>query len=599
MASLKALFFLTLVLIAASLNSIFAFCFDPAQNFPAGLGPSSVFSGDLDGDGDQDLAITNRDNDSISILRNNGDASFIDRSDYSCGPSGSSPHSVCAADMDGDGDLDLVVGNYYGNVTVLKNHGDATFSAPSSFLAGTHPWKVVAADFDDDGDQDVAAANDGTADVTILKNDGNGMLTVAVNYPVGSHARSVYASDLDGDGDRDLAIATAVSPNIAILVNDGGGNFSGAVNYAAGSDLKSIVAGDLDRDNDQDLAVTNGDGDVISVLKNNGNGTFAAAVAYPVGDFPRSLFPADLDGDGFKDLAVANNNSHSISILQNNGDGTFATAVNYSATWGPTSLLVANLDGDGDLDLAVSNGNSRDVSVLRNCLADSDGDGMPDVIDNCPSAYNPSQADTDADSIGDACDECIDIDPAPWGFGNSEGSMWPRSWWQQFNYCYPNSPCNLYCLLCQPADFPNWDLFAAAIGESQAYFDPPPGAVRYRPSALAQWEALRGAWTGSCFGFAATTSLFHDGIFELDYEFPGYATLAQVPLDAAARAMINKHYLYQFGFDQQKLINAAYTSITPAQTLAACKEMFNKTPRNDRVLMMFNQSSSGGHAVVP
>ncbi len=231
--------------------------------------------------------------------------------------------------------------------------------------------------------------------------------------------------------------------------------------------------------------------------------------------------------------------------------------------------------------------------------ADTDFDGLADACDNCPSAYNPSQTDTDADSIGDACDECIDIDPTPWGFGNSEGSMWPSSWWQQFNYCYPNSPCNLYCLLCQPSDFPNWELFVSAIGPEAAYFDTLPGQIRYRPSALAQWEALRGAWTGSCFGFAATASLFYDGFLELDYEFPGYATLAQVPLTAAARAMINKHYLYQFGFDQQRRINAAYASITPAQTLAACKEMFNKSPRNDRVLMIFNQVSSGGHAVVP
>ncbi len=183
-----------------------------------------------------------------------------------------------------------------------------------------------------------------------------------------------------------------------------------------------------------------------------------------------------------------------------------------------------------------------------------------------------------------------------WSFANSEANMWPQSWWQQFNYCYPNSPCNLYCLLCPPSNFPNWDLFVAAIGDSQAYF---PGTGAYRPSALAQWEALRGNWTGSCFGFAASGFLFEDEFLDVETEFPGYTDLSTVPVTEESRELINKYYLYQFGYQQQQLINDALNTVTPSQTLTDYQTMLSQTPRNDRVLMMFHQSSTGGHAVAP
>ncbi len=200
-------------------------------------------------------------------------------------------------------------------------------------------------------------------------------------------------------------------------------------------------------------------------------------------------------------------------------------------------------------------------------------------------------------NIGEACEDSFRIAPKPWSFANSEGNMWPHSWWQQFNYCTGVSPCQQYCLLCGPSDFPNWELFVSAIGEQQAYFDPPPGNVSFRPSAIAQWEALRGAWTGSCFGFAAASYLFYDNYLQVGTVFPGYNNLTSVPINGDSRKLINKYYLYQFGVEQQQLISNSLTTKTPAQTLTECKAMFIEIPRDDRVLMMFNQTGSGGHAV--
>ena len=84
---------------------------------------------------------------------------------------GAHPYSVCAADLDGDGDSDLAVANYSSNnVSILKNNGDGTFAAAVNYGVGINPVSVCAADLDGDGDSDLAVANSGSNDVSILIN---------------------------------------------------------------------------------------------------------------------------------------------------------------------------------------------------------------------------------------------------------------------------------------------------------------------------------------------------------------------------------------------------------------------------------------------
>ncbi|UCC79615.1 MAG: VCBS repeat-containing protein, partial [Candidatus Zixiibacteriota bacterium] len=255
-------------------------------------------------------------------------ASFPSRVTYA---TGDNPTSVFTSDLDGDGDLDLAAANYISdNVSVLLNNGDGTFAAPVNYAVGNGPWSVFASDFDGDGDLDLATANLLSDNVSVLLNNGNGTFVPAYFYFAGWQPFSLYAADLDGDGDIDLAAANLNSDNVSVLLGNGDGTFADTVNYAVGSCPVSVFAADLDGDGDIDLATANLDSDNVSVLLNNGDGTFAAQATYTAGDGPWSVFASDFDGDGDLDLASANLNSDNVSVLLGNGDGTFADTVNYA-----------------------------------------------------------------------------------------------------------------------------------------------------------------------------------------------------------------------------------------------------------------------------
>ena len=145
------------------------------------------------------------------------DPLFYARIDYGAGDY---PVSVYAADLDGDGDDDLAVANLNSyNVSILKNNGDGSFASAVNYGTGGYPSSVYAADLDGDGDDDLAVANRYSYNVSILTNNGDGAFASAVNYGAGDNPTSVYAADLDGDGDADLAVANFYSYNVSILIN--------------------------------------------------------------------------------------------------------------------------------------------------------------------------------------------------------------------------------------------------------------------------------------------------------------------------------------------------------------------------------------------
>jgi len=271
-------------------------------------------------------------------------------------------------EFNGDGVIDLAVANQLDNtVAILRGNGNGTFQAAVSYAAGSGPIFVAVGDFNIDGRQDLAVANGGG--VSILLGNANGTFQSPVNYAAGANPVSIVVGDFNNDNWSDLIVVNSNSNNVSILRGNPPpnlGTFQAPVNYAVGSFPVSVAAGDFNADGRRDLAVANRNSNNVSILLGNLSGTFQPAVNYGVGTSPVSVAVGDFNGDGQRDLAVANQASLNVSILRGNANGTFQAAVNNVAGSQLFSLVVSEFNGDGRRDLVGVASNSSDVTVVLN-----------------------------------------------------------------------------------------------------------------------------------------------------------------------------------------------------------------------------------------
>ncbi|MGH8004763.1 MAG: FG-GAP repeat domain-containing protein, partial [Limisphaerales bacterium] len=285
------------------------------------------------------------------------------------------PLKILTADFNNDGFKDLALVGSASTATqpgrnvvcVFLNRQDGTFAAnPALSLPGRYTVvfgaaSITAADVDADGDQDIVSANQNDGTVSVLKNNGNGTFAAKTDFLTPNNPPSVVSGgDYDGDGDYDLAIVSLNGASFAVMRNIGNGSFEVGTEFStsSASEPVGIACGDLDGDGDNDLAAALFNRPQISVHLNTGAGSFPATPPlYITGGGPIAITMANLDGDSDLDLAVANRGSSDLSVLLNNGNGTFALAVNYSTGSGsfPVDISAGDLDGDADIDLATAN----------------------------------------------------------------------------------------------------------------------------------------------------------------------------------------------------------------------------------------------------
>jgi serine/threonine protein kinase len=332
--------------------------------YPVGKRPYAVAVGDFNKDGKLDLAVSNINNHTVSVLLGKGDGSFHPAVEYAAGRE---PHGLAVADFNGDGRPDLVVANLGSDaVTVLLGKGDGAFEAPRKFAVGTHPRGVAVGDFNGDGKLDIAVANIKGSTVSVLLGKGDGSFHPAVQYQCPGGPLSVAVADLDGDGRLDLVASSGGGNLVSVLRGKGNGTFQTARTYGVGSGPGAVVVADFDGDGWPDVAVENFGSNDVSVLLNKGDGTLRAAASYPAGSGPGGLAVGDFNGDGVPDLVVANHHSMDIGVLLGNADGTFRTALPFAAGWTPAGVAVADLNGDGRTDIIVVNHHAGTVSVFLN-----------------------------------------------------------------------------------------------------------------------------------------------------------------------------------------------------------------------------------------
>ena len=229
---------------------------------PVGLAPSCVIATDVNGDSKLDLISANSGTNTLTVLTNNGSDTFGFKATLAVGAPGVSPFFVCAADVNGDGKMDLISANYHGNsLTVFTNNGTGVFGSNAIYSVGSEPVCVCAADVNGDGKPDLICANENDDTLTVLTNNGHGLFGLYATLPAGSNPTSV------------TAITNANAQAAIICAGYNSGLFS--------------------------------ETGLITVFTNNANGVLGLNATYSAGSVPYGIIAADINKDGWPDLICA------------------------------------------------------------------------------------------------------------------------------------------------------------------------------------------------------------------------------------------------------------------------------------------------------
>lgn len=332
--------------------------------------PLSVFPADLDGDGDFDvLSASNIDNKIAWYENLDGNGDFGIQKIITVNSNGAG--LVKAADIDGDGDMDVLSTSRDDYNIAWHENTDAqgTFGSPQIILSGMAiGLSLCPIDIDGDGDIDIVSSTGGDSKIVWQENiDGQGnfgppqIITVDVDWPY-----SIYTTDLDGDGDYDILSASTSDDTIAWYENlDGQGAFSPQQVISTEAEYAlSVYASDLDGDGDMDVLSASSDDDKVAWYENmDGQGNFGPQkIISTNANFNRSVFSEDIDGDGDMDVISQSSNPNLITWFENlDGDGNFGPQQTVTTNVKfPTSVYAADMDGDGDIDvLSTSSGDDK------------------------------------------------------------------------------------------------------------------------------------------------------------------------------------------------------------------------------------------------
>ncbi|OUJ73540.1 hypothetical protein BXP70_14185 [Hymenobacter crusticola] len=456
--------------------------FSGTQEVTVNGSPSSLATADVDSDGDLDLLTANPENNTVSIRLNNGLGTFSGTYYVTVA---ATPLSIDAADIDGDGDLDFITANGNGaspypvfsrTLSIQLNNGSGTFAPAPDLVVNGYTASVTTADVEGDGDLDLLIAYGNS--VALRLNNGTGTFSGTQDVSTSAGPRRVKAIDVDNDGDLDLLTlnssndvsvrlnqnatpstpvqVTAVSPTrnarAAARTTDVAVNFNYALSNTTGTQQALRVFSQQAGGKKPGTAAVSGNTltfnpntdfkagetvfatvrpDVVTssnfallmphvfqftTATSPSAGRFGAGAEVPVSNpngNPYSVATGDVDGDGDLDLLAANQGNNTVSVRLNNGSGSFSGNQEVAVGSAPLTLVLGDVDGDGDLDFATANGLSTaangTISIRLNngngtfsagqeiingvrfngygnglALNDMDGDGDLDVVTSYP-----------------------------------------------------------------------------------------------------------------------------------------------------------------------------------------------------------------------
>jgi hypothetical protein len=418
--------------------------------------PASLVVGDFNGDGKLDVALHDKLDLKIVVLLGNGDGTFQSPINTSTTGNGrlvtgdfnhdghldiatgnliflgqgdgsfQSPQTLnyggafyCAADLNGDGNLDLV-GNDGTGFSILLGSGTGSFqSAKSTPITGTLRSLAIA-DLNSDRKADVVVGvntgSGGQVQVFLGNNDGT-LQAVLIQSTSVTSPDEISVADFTADGHPDVIVAGGIAQPVALLAGTGIGSLQletllplGFAENVAGA---SLATADFDGNGVPDLVAPSAVGGRVLIWLSKSTGGFAAPSIYPYSG--GQVASADFNGDARPDTIFSSPSDGKVGVMLNQADGTLATPVYTTLTVAPIAgLIPADLNADGILDLVfwtsgvTTNGTTVAGSTYAT-LGKEDGTFYP------PSVISQSLASQAVvkDLNGDGVPDLADLDTAP------------------------------------------------------------------------------------------------------------------------------------------------------------------------------------------
>lgn len=295
--------------------------------------------------------------------------SFAPASTYSTGTT-DSPDGVAVGDVNGDGRLDIVTADSFGNeVSVVLGLASGGFGPPTAYVVGSGqaiPMRVALGDVNGDGRLDIVTANANANAVAVLLGLPAGGFAPAVAYSTGpgSSPFDVSLGDMNNDGRLDVVTANFGTSTVGVLLALPGGGFAPISSYSSGrgSSPTALVLIDTNGDGRLEVITANKGSSTIGLLLGQISGGFAPVSTFSTGTTtdPVGVAVGDVNGDGRLDAVVGGNFiTNTIGVLLGLASGGFMPATSYSSgagngQYGLGDVALGDVNGDGRLDIVAS-----------------------------------------------------------------------------------------------------------------------------------------------------------------------------------------------------------------------------------------------------